>query len=190
MSKIEQKSFEEEINDHYQAKALSFEKLDTLLADKRELTKVSKVPMWAAAAVLLLALGVVTQHQWVVNDRTGLALQEASMNHVTKLQFDFKPERVEELDGRMDMLPFSLRMPELAVIAELKILGARYCTLSGNLAAHLKFSDPDDNQQYSLFVTPDVDKIRSIKAQPAQLNGVDVKLWRENGLFYALAQSG
>ena len=189
------KNTDEQLKDIFTEKSLSAEKLHDVLVKSEKSKRRLDTVMWAVAATLVLGVAtMIMQEQWIGSDRTRITLTEASTNHVTKLQFEFQSESMAQLDDKMDKLPFALRlpesgMPELASMDVIKIEGARYCTISGNLAAHLKVVHSETRQQFSLFVTPDIGKIRSIADRPARINGVDVRLWREKGMFYALAST-
>jgi len=185
---------DEVLIDYYQAKSLRPELTHELLLSKHKLRRQRlqgplRIALATAAVAVLAFAGMFIHQDRLGSDRTNLALLEASTNHATKLMFEFEPESVAELEESMDRLKFALRMPSLEELGALKIEGARYCTLSGNLAAHLKFTHIETQEPVSLFVTADVDNLSAINEQPATVSGVDVTLWRERGLFYALAKS-
>ena len=187
----EEQRLQDELTDYYQSKSLRPELMQELLSHKPRKVWMPWNLVLSAAAMVLVAIAALFVHQHqLTSDRTQVALLEASTNHVTKLQFEFEPETVEELEQSMDRLSFALRLPSLSEIGPLKIEGARYCTISGNLAAHLKFTNLETQEPISLFVTADVDNLHTIGSTPATISGVDVKLWREKGMFYALASSG
>ena len=89
----------------------------------------------------------------------------------------------------MQQLPFTLVLPD-AVSEDVTLIGARYCTLVGNLAAHVKFEDKTSGKPLSLFVTGSTSELKRIQGRSDNLNGVEVELWQEGGLFYALARQG
>lgn len=187
----EEQRMDNELVDYYQSKTMRPELMQELLTHKPTRVSMPGRLILASAAMVMLAVGVLFLHQQQLNhDRTRIALLEASTNHVTKLQFEFEPDSVDELEQSMDRLSFALRLPSLSEYGPLKIEGARYCTISGNLAAHLKFTNLETQEPISLFVTADVENLDAIGATPATVSGVDVKLWREKGMFYALASSG
>ncbi|MEE9319575.1 MAG: hypothetical protein V3U76_03935 [Granulosicoccus sp.] len=141
----------------------------------------------ATAAVLILSLGVFMRLYGSHVERTERTLREVAMNHATRLQLEFHGESLASLDDNMQLLPFSLVLPD-RLYEGYDIIGSRYCSLSGNLAAHLKFRESESGRSVSLFVTFLADDLKRIQSERADLDGIGVELWQEGGLFYALAQ--
>jgi len=140
----------------------------------------------AVAAVLILGLGVFMRLYGSHVERTDSTMREVAMNHATRLQLEFHGASLASLDDNMHLLPFSLVLPD-RLHEGLDIIGSRYCSLSGNLAAHLKFRESKSGKFVSLFVTFLADDLKRIQNEQAELDGIDVELWQEGGLFYALA---
>ncbi len=141
---------------------------------------------WAIAAMLILSLTVGIHQYGTHTERTTRTLNEAAMNHSTRLQFEFEAENIVDIDRHMAQLPFEVALPS-EFSERFDLLGARYCTINGELAAHVKFVDRETDKQVSLFMTRAVDGLRTIDDARDRINGVNVKLWNESGLFYAMA---
>jgi len=148
---------------------------------------------WACVAGLL-GIAVVLYHTgFRSGERLGShaelgtrTLREVAMNHLARLDPDFRGDSIAALDERMDRLPFSLTVPERVGTAT-RIDGSRYCSLAGHLAAHLTLRDTDSGRPVSLFITavaPDVQRLDGLRDDVA---GLDIELWQEEGLFYAMA---
>lgn len=133
-----------------------------------------------------------------------LVLREAAINHRTKLQLDVRTSDVEVLQKSMGRLDFDLVLPE-ALTAGHELLGGRYCTLAGKLAAHLRLEDEggtDSNLQInnagldqdsvrsrSLFVTRSTDENRQTMEMAEQFpESVHVSSWTQDGMLYVLAE--
>lgn len=114
-------------------------------------------------------------------------LDEVAMNHRTRLDLDYRAPSLATLDENMELLPFSLSAPE-RIGENLEVVGSRYCTLAGHLAAHVKFRDAERGTPVSLFVTTLADDVERLHGQHADIAGVDVQMWQEAGLFYAMAR--
>ena len=108
------------------------------------------------------------------------------MNHSTRLQLEFEGSTIVEIDKHMSQLPFSVQLPS-QFNKQYSVLGARYCTINGELAAHVKFIDRETDKQISLFMTRSVEDLQKINTTTEQVDGVNVSLWNESGLFYAMA---
>ncbi len=173
--------------DHYQSQQISSDRLHAMLDESQTLHR-SRVTSFAlAASMILFTLGVLMHQNILASQRTEIVMREAALNHSTKLQMDAEAESLEELQVKLNELPFDIALPEGEKFPKLAVLGGRYCTINGHLAAHLKLADPETSKQYSLFLTPSAESLRSMKADVAELSGVDVKLWHENDVVYAFA---
>ena len=182
------------LRDHYRGVELSSQQLEEL-ADQghqnalsnRWLSPGEKAGIsWVAAALLLLTISFRIHGYGTNSERTSRTLQEAAMNHSTRLELEFKSNSIVEIDQHMSQLPFNVQLPS-EFKEQYSVLGARYCTINGELAAHVKFINPETEQQVSLFMTRSVDDLRAIKDTSEQVDGVSVSLWNESGLFYAMA---
>jgi len=183
------KGVDQKIVDHYQARALPADRLELILDTSRKARRWRFVPAYAVAAMVMLAVIVLMHQRSLVTQRTSLALREAAMNHITKLQLDVEAGRIDTLQSGLGKLPFNIELPDNPVFGKLALLGGRYCTISGNLAAHLKFSDPESKQQYSLFVTPYSGNLEAMESVVVEMSGIEVNLWRENDIVYAMAKT-
>ena len=135
-----------------------------------------------------------------------LVLQEAAMNHQSKLQLDIDTGDMETLQSGMQRLDFDLSIPD-ALAAGYELLGGRYCTLGGQLAAHLRLenrytdlpptvvkgmsgtSDPESLRARSVFVTRSSANLEHIVDSSKEFPGdVQVTSWKSGDLFYVLAE--
>ncbi len=143
---------------------------------------------WGIAASLLIAVATGVHAFGTIKERTESALREAAMNHTRRLDTEFQAQEIAALDHDMTQLPFNISLPG-HLRGRYSVVGARYCSMSGNLAAHVKLIDQQSKQKISLFMTQMVDDLKYIETEREGVNGVDVKLWQEGGLFYALAKA-
>ena len=153
------------------------------------LFRLSPLPIAAVFMLAMVGASLATHHYGSQAERMTRMLREAAMNHSTRLQLEFKSSNVVSINNSMQQLPFNVTLPD-----EFKhgyeVLGARYCTISGHLAAHLKLIDKSSNKQISLFMTRASDDLSRVSRAQKGVDGIDVQLWTESGLFYAKAQLG
>jgi len=146
---------------------------------------------WFAWVGAGLACGLVlTLTLWVYipgSERTQNTVREVALNHTTRLEPEFLGNSLASLDNSMHQLPFTLTLP-VAIEGNYNLIGSRYCSLSGMLAAHVKLNHKKTDKPMSLFVTSDAAELKEIQTQQTTLNGVEVEFWREGGLFFALAE--
>jgi hypothetical protein len=180
---------DKKIVDYYQSRTLPADRLELILETSRSARRWRFAPAYAVAAMLLLTVVVLMHQRSLVTQRTTLALREAAMNHITKLQLDVEARGLDALQAGLAELPFDIELPDNPVFGKLALLGGRYCTISGNLAAHLKFNDPESQQQYSLFVTPYAGNLEAMESDAVEMSGIEVNLWRENDKVFAMAKA-
>jgi hypothetical protein len=140
----------------------------------------------AAACLVFLFVSVGLHERGSLIERTDRTIQEAAMNHTTRLELEHHDSSLPALNLRMVQLPFSLTVPE-RLDTRLELVGARYCTLAGHLAAHVKFKHRESGEAVSLFVTTLHEDLQAIPQERSQIAGVDVEMWQESGLFFAMA---
>jgi hypothetical protein len=141
----------------------------------------------ASICFVVLTLSYFFSNGHYSNEHTQRTLREVAMNHTTRLEPEFRGESLAMLDNSMQQLPFTLSLPS-NIDTEYKLIGSRYCSLSGELAAHVRLKHTESGKPLSLFVTSNGAALEDVQTQQTTLEGIDVELWREGGLFFALAQ--
>lgn len=187
---------DDRLRDHYREFLLDEHAIQSILDTDSTSTKsnsqrkpwqgISKGVRWATAAILVISISIGVHDYGSQSERTSRTLNEAAMNHSTRLKLEFKSSDITEINQSMSQLQFAVALP-VELSSQLTLQGARYCTINGELAAHLKLVDKLSDKQMSLFMTRSVDDLQSINTTHDRIDGVNVKLWNESGLFYALA---
>lgn len=170
-----------------------FSSLVTKLTGRRSSNQLNQsrrgaiVLRYAMLGAVIVGVGVSMRMAGSMDERGERTLREVAMNHATRLSFEFEGESLAVLDTSMNQLPFALsepsRLPE-----DLKVLGSRYCSLSGQLAAHVKLREGKTGRPLSLFVTNSATTLNQLDGESGYVDGVEVELFYEGGLFYALAR--
>jgi hypothetical protein len=152
----------------------------------------------AALCVLVLAGGLLWQMLGHIpaNPSVDLMAEEVSTNHLRIKSLDVLTEAVQELQQKMGELDFAPQWPSHLDKAEFTLVGGRYCTLRGAIAAQL-FLKNAKGERVTLYQTgyrpEQFGKLPQIRMgeRPIQrqLRGVRVSLWVEAGLVMALATS-
>ncbi|MEM7259581.1 MAG: hypothetical protein AAF404_19580 [Pseudomonadota bacterium] len=177
------------LSDYYQQRTLNSARLESILAESQRHQQRRKLPLYAAAAgILMMLVGVLHQHA-LSNQQVDYAMREAALNHLNKLKLDAEAGSIADLQNGLEELPFEMVLPEGKIYEELALIGGRYCTIGGNLAAHLKFAHPKSGELLSLFMTPRARTTESLVSDPAHVEGIEVTLWQENDVVYAMARS-
>jgi len=178
---------EQELIDYFQSQQISNDRLHAILDDTQSIRRKRVVGVALAASVLLMSLVALVHKNILTTRTTDIVLREAALNHSSKLQMDAEGQSLAELQNKLQELPFDIKLPESELFQKLALVGGRYCTISGNLAAHIKLSNPETLEQYSLFLTPAAENLKTLESLEGEVSGVDVKLWQEKNVVYALA---
>lgn len=145
-----------------------------------------------AYLTVLLLLGYVA---WMVNglsdhrsfqpEITAAISREIEMNHSKKFRIEFEEHTLAGLAKQMDKLDFPLLMPA-SLEKSMSILGARYCSIRGRIAAQIQMVD--SNGRYcTLYQTKLVEPLTSIEKTRIYLDNVEYLLWHEKGVFFGFA---
>jgi len=182
-------SIEKHVNDFYQSQSLGPARLEHLLKETRRVKRKRFIPKAAVAAMLMIfAVGSVFYFNGPWKFKNHVLLQEASVNHRSKLQLEFDSHELTDLTNAMGELDFALVLPE-KIKNTVDLIGARYCTLNGKLAAHVKLKDSDTADDISLFMTATNTEFEKLGASTESIDGVKLSSWSSDGLFYVLASS-
>jgi len=178
---------EQELIDYYQSQQISNDRLHAILHDTQSTRRKRVVSVALAASVVLMSLVALVHKNILTTQRTDVVLREAALNHSSKMQMDARGESLDELQSQLQKLDFDIKLPDSVLDKKLALVGGRYCTISGNLAAHIKLSNPETSEQHSLFLTPAAENLKMLQSPEVEVFGVDVKLWQENNVVYAFA---
>lgn len=207
---MKNKHLNHHIKDYYQEQELSPEKLDRLAELANSSEHNNKISSRAtdtgskhyfqnriaiAASILVLLLLTL---QWLPVDFSGkktgmeslamLVSEEIALNHNKQLSIEYSASDFKELRAQMDKLDFAPIASARLEGAGLKFMGARYCSIQGQLAAQIKFVDKEGHTQ-TLYQTQLTNKLKELDEQEYYVDGVKIKQWQEKGLFFGLATS-
>ena len=185
----------EQIRRHYRQQSLPTHRINQLLAQQPQpprrtlLTNALAWPRRLAVAMLLLTSTTVAVYYAGVRPAQDLTLavtREVALNHRKALNLEFVTADYVNLNAAMNKLDFSLRVPDRLSDGRLRLQGARYCSIQGQIAAQLTFQD-GDNKRYTLYQTTMSDTLQPLSSGERHLNDIMVERWREGTYFYALA---
>jgi hypothetical protein len=179
------------LRNYYQGRSLPTQTVQRLLAQaetSKPATPWLRRPLsWVATLFLALIVGQFFYHQQSLQQNlTTLVLEEIAMNHNKKLDVEYQQTRPEILRTAMQRLDFSLNLPA-DIQRDFQLIGGRYCSIQGGLAAQLKVRNNTNGDVSTLYVTTLTEKLRRIKEQHAAQGDVDIHLWQQQGRFFGLA---
>ena len=193
------------VRQYYEAQELNQARLDTLLAladtsssgirvvehDGRQEKRNARITMvlatsLAASLLAALTLFIVLQSNvpMNINER---AAHEIAMNHLKDLEAEYTSDDLETISGEMTKLGFALRQPGQVDLAGLTLIGARYCSIQGEIAALLKYRN-HDGESVTLYQTRASPRLEKLSFYDNISGDTRVKIWREGNRIYGLAR--
>ncbi len=119
----------------------------------------------------------------------GSIAREIALNHVKNLTVEFPAEGYPGLREQMGKLDFSLRSPEhTGGGGAFRVIGGRYCSIQGQLAAQIKLED-GAGRLLTLYQTDFSEDFEGLSMQQRELEGIQIRIWREGDLLFGLAAS-
>lgn len=137
----------------------------------------------AAIGVVAIGAGVSLERLVGQGDTREILLNELVLNHREPLELDTLAGSFEDVQVALTRLDFELRAPRFLAAGQ-ELLGGRYCSLLGNLAVQLKLRDPATGRIDTLFLTPQTTKLSKLQAERTQIDGIEIVMGSEGGLFY------
>ena len=190
-----ERRFKAHIKDHFANVHLSneqlcrLERLQTDSCTPSASTRFMRSPM-TRAALLLLMVGVawfgIQQYRYTAAvDRL---VAEIAYNHNKQMGMEIESNAIETVKAFLTKLDFPLIATDRLPGDEWQLLGGRYCSLQGKLAAQLKLRQVETGDIYTLFQTarPAGMPVSSTIRQ-TYVNGIEVRLWSERGLLVGMA---
>lgn len=101
-------------------------------------------------------------------------------------EIDFRAEDLPRLLAQMDKVDFAPVVPATRGLGSMKVRGAHYCVLDGQIAIHIVLVD-GSGALVSLFETKAGTEMASLRASSHRHAGTDVELWQERGVLIAAA---
>jgi len=204
---MKSRDIKKHVKDHYQAQTLSDEKMQRLMnmanpSIEENSTKNTswfgvfiaqqKIALVASFMVIVVSFWGFThfeQNKMFKDNFTQIVAQEIALNHSKQLNLDFNEIDYANLNKLMHKLDFQVVKSNHINLAGLEVLGARYCTIQGNIAAQIRLRD-DSGKIFTLYQTKLTSMLNNNFEDTIQsIDQVDVKQWQENDLFFGLAVS-
>ena len=176
------------IKAHYRRQRLTEDRVEAILERAKPGRASERV--WylrvAALAAVLVAGFVFTHLHLIERDLTTRVLAEIAMNHNKRLAVEVAAADYDELQAAMDRLDFPIR-PPAELRADYELIGGRYCSIHGKLAAQVKLRARDTGRLLTLYVTGLTPELANISRQDTVHDDVRIKMWSEGGVFFGLA---
>lgn len=179
---------ESHLREHYARARLSDARIEQILAAAP--ARATPPRVWYArlgslAAALVVSLGVL--HFYLVErDITARVLAEVTMNHGKQLDVEIASGDVAVVAAALDRLDIPLHPPGQWP-ARYALLGGRYCSIQGGLAAQLKLRDRETGDLHTLYATRLTSDLETVVDTATTYDSVGITIWRHRDVFFALA---
>ena len=141
--------------------------------------------VFLAAAVLVLRESPGDAPRAVTAGLSERLAQEAGRRHGRCIEeIDFQAEDLGRLLAQMQKIDFTAGVPSRRGLDRMKVKGAHYCVLDGQIAIHAVLVD-ESGEIVSLFETKAGPNLTSLRSASHRMGGNDIDLWRESGVLYA-----
>ena len=180
------RTIEENIKEYYSEKSLSEDKIQFLLNQRTAITK-NYFFGKAAVGFVIILVSIFTFFSLRETKLEMRVVNEIAMNHNKQLSVEFAESDLQLLQAKLDKLDFSILPADEFISNNYNLLGGRYCSIQGNLAAQLKLRNINSKKTETLYIT-DVNKgLKKIRPADTNHDGVQIKIWVKDGLLYGKA---
>lgn len=171
------------LKQHYESQQLDPKKMDRILRQGRPRRRWAGYLGLAVAACLAFAVA----HQQLQRRATVESLlAEIAMNHAKGLAVEVAGADYSQVQAGLERLDFPLQ-PAPRLQDEYALLGGRYCSIQGGLAAQLKVRQRATGLVRTLYVTRLTPQLEGLLPLDGRHEGVPIRLWAEEGRVFALA---
>ncbi|WP_086933402.1 hypothetical protein [Agarilytica rhodophyticola] len=151
--------------------------------------------LWGMAASLVFFVGIYGVKLYQADSSALLVSEEVVKNHIKLKPLEIEDEHFNILKQYFTELDFVPVESSIGFLKKSFLIGGRYCSISGEPAAQLRYLDSNDKLTTVYQVGYDQEKFswvpdKSNGAAPVekQVRGLNVKIWREKGLVFASVQ--
>jgi hypothetical protein len=189
---MEPRKIDDQIRDHYEQQKPSEEALGRIQSMIRAGLPARRRSHRAEAAAAIALVFLLT-FWWAAASRQspqaiGAAVaRQAAVGHNEKQELEFRVGQCAELRARMKSLDFTPVEPAMIQKTKMRIVGARYTTLAGEIAAQIVYVD-EHGVPCTLYEARPADKLARIAPGDHQVDGVRISVWKEKGLIMVLAR--
>jgi hypothetical protein len=143
----------------------------------------------AAIAITLTTLVWTAAHRLAPSPQqlASSVARQAAIGHNERQELEFRVTTCEELQKKMKSLDFTLAEPTMMKEMSMRIVGARYANLGGEMAAQILYVDPH-GMPCTLYEARPGDRLARIAPGDYQIDGLRVSVWKEKGLVMVLAR--
>jgi len=192
---MDTQKIDDQIRDYYAAQRPSADavvRLKQLIAAGAPAARPSRLKWMSAAAALLVIAGALVWSggRRIFQSPQRLAAEvarQAAQGHNKKQELEFRVHECAELRARMKSLDFAPVEPAMMRDMKMHVVGARYTTLAGEIAAQIVYVDAN-GVPCTLYEARPVDRLARLAPGEHEIDGLHIDVWKEKGLVMVLAR--
>jgi hypothetical protein len=173
---------------YYRDQALPAERVDAIIRSGRGGVAGWARWRWAWVATVVLLVGGGWYQTGNVSG-VDAVLAEIVANHHKGVRPDIVSARYDVVQGQLPRLSFSILSSKAAFLHNYTLVGGRYCSLQGELAAQLRVADRVDGDTLTVYVCKLAAALEGMAPLEKSYEGVDIRLWEDGDRLFALARS-
>ncbi len=182
-------NLDQQLRDYYQSHTLSTESVARIL----ETGKMVRPPFWkqptllgiAACIALLLSVSTLLMKPGPTREATVVA--DVWKNHQKQLAPEITTTNFAEIQAALPRLAFPLAPTQPEMLAGMRMIGGRYCSILDELAAQINLVDAAGHP-CTLYVAPLTPQLAKINAGIHPTETGSVQIWTDAHRVFALAR--
>ena len=187
-------SLKENIQNHFRKSELSSEQLHYLTQLQKNRGGMDPVSLLFKISFAAIAVSVLLLSFYLFKGGESIAervSKEVAYNHNKNMPMEIEASSLDQIQNYLIKLDFKLIQSESFSQSQWKLIGGRYCSIQGRMAAQLKIANKPEEKQYTFYQVPYSKDLGKFSTLPLEtyIDGIRIKLWREKGLLLALAGS-
>ncbi|MEE1674899.1 hypothetical protein SNR37_000219 [Agarivorans aestuarii] len=179
-------SFKQLTRDYFQELQLSKKQVNKLQGLAR--SKQFDGSQWAWATAVSCVLAVTVYLAFFAGINYSAISKEIAYNHNSQMQMEVMSSSINDIQKHLNRLDFKLIQSQRLDKEKWELIGGRYCSIDGRIAAQLKVRNRQSLQIHTFYQAKLPEEWLNItKKKELEVDGVKVKVWQEKGLLIGLA---
>ena len=187
------------IQNHFEQYRLSENQLQRLRGTQSRLSsaryfsslRLSRLSVAVVVTLLLMVTGVFAWWQpWNQGVNISALATEIAYHHNKQMVMEVESSSLEEVKAYLTKLDFSLIESKRFPATKWELVGGRYCSLKGNIAAQLRIRNKKTGETWTFYQLLFPQSIAGFDGTFEDFEqGVKVEIWKERGLLLGTAQN-
>ena len=182
------KDLKDELQEYYDDKKLSQSQLNRLKITQES----NSFSSWFNKSILAgVSLASILLVIYLIIPKAPLLeriASEVSYNHLKNMPSEIISNNYTAIDTYLDRLDFKVIHPK-QLNKNLILIGARYCSIQGKIAAQMQYKDKHTNKRFTLYQFKLSKELKeSLSQSLITKDDIKVDIWTEDNLGFALAE--